>query len=158
MIAWHHEQSTPSSCVAACVCIVRRFRGEPITPADQAADATPRRAHLGTIRGLGRVSSIGDEPEIRIALARGHIVVAQVLGHPYVSWLNAKHGALRSRHPPMCAPGNFDGPPHAVVIVGADTNGLRILDPYFPANGQPLHMTYEDFQRCFGGLAYDVEP
>jgi hypothetical protein len=162
--AWHHEQTRPDSCVAACICIVHRFRGEAIPEDDARAETQGGRASIAAIAAVARARRIraaewqGDVEEVRLALTRGEIVITQVLGHPYVRALRRHHADLASRHGDLCAPGDFNGPPHSVAIVRREPGALLVLDPYYPAERQPLRLTDEDFDACFGAIAFAIAP
>jgi hypothetical protein len=45
---------------------------------------------------------------------------------------------------------------HVVVLVGAVDANFHFLDPYYPAAGQPLSMTREEFARAFTGRLVEV--
>ena len=164
MKEWHCEQSTPGSCVAACRCIVRRFRGEQPTAEELQEEATGRPcplSSLASLRDASRVAGIdavGDELEVRLALSRGKVVVALVLGGPYQQWLLRRYPSIVSRHGQLCAPSSYGGAPHAVVLVARSARRLRLLDPYFSSGLQPLDMDDDEFSRCFGSQAYAFAP
>ncbi len=147
----HHEQHAADTCVAACICMVQLARGE---PSDEAAFVGAH-ASIGLVLTLPvtrRLPSY-DTAEIRVALQTDESVVAIVHGPPYVRWQEAAHPGLESRHGRLCSPGDFGGPLHCVLLVHCDASGFLLLDPYFPATGQPLAMTEDAFERCFAGQA-----
>ena len=64
--------------------------------------------------------------------------MTKVCGPRYVQHLGTQPRGLRSRHGDLAAPGSWGGPFHSVVIVGRTDSGFELLDPYYPAGGQPI--------------------
>lgn len=156
---WHHEQSWPSSCVPACMCMIQRWRGERATEEAFHDPATTAGSGLHLARSLPGTRSLplyGTE-DIRLSLNTDEIVVAVVHGPPYVLWQRRVYPDLQSRHGPLCPPGSYGGPLHAIVLARDDAGQFDVLDPYFPNAAQPLRMTHDDFERCFAGHAVAAE-
>jgi len=143
MDATHHEQQYPDSCIAACMCMIQRWRGQAPTEARFHESQEPR--PLETVCELGGVEftdvEIGDERRMRIELSRGKRIITFVLGAPYIAIVAPKYPALRSRHGPMCEPAKYNGPLHALVLVSCSDSAYHYLDPYLPGSGQPLALT-----------------
>lgn len=151
IVRFHHEQSAPDTCVAACICMILRLRGE------SAEESAIHSEHPGlslvlAMRDAHHVSAY-DVEELRVSLGTDEVVAITVHGPPYVKWQESAYPDLVSGHGRMCAPADFGGPLHAVLLVGCDEDGFFLLDPYFASHGQPLYMTQRALLRCFSGHA-----
>lgn len=159
MREWHHPQTWADSCVPACMCIVQRWRGQAPTE-EQFHRPAPRSgnpAHLALALPGARRLPTYETDEIHLALRTDELVVVCVLSRPYVQWQERCYPGLRSPHGRLCEPGDFGGSLHAVVLTRRCEDGFHLLDPYFAPEGQPLQMSDDDFERCFGGAATAVE-
>jgi hypothetical protein len=153
----HLLQSTSSSCVAACVCIVRRLRGEEPSDAEwqferectdfRNLDPAARLPGAYVLRGK---TPEDDLREQQIALAQGDVVVTCVLGAPYMAWLAREYPRLSSPHGRLAPPGSWGGPLHAVVLVERVRRVISLLDPYHEKDPQPLQIEDEDLALCLG--------
>lgn len=170
----HHEQEAPDSCVAACVCMVKKWRG------DVAKEAVIReRLQALSVEGLKTAAmEFGwkfqwvdwDEVEEREAclgnLSRGVWIIVDV----YPGHLTMHSEQLTpppvSRHGPLMRRSAEDldckedlsarlpqYPHHAIVLVEEVVGGFRYLDPWFPRKGQPFFMSRADLGRMWAGLA-----
>ena len=141
--------------MAACMCMIQRWRGQPPTEARFHESPEPR--PLASVCDLGGAEfpdvGVGDERRMRLELLRGKRIIAFVLGAPYIAIVAPKYPALRSRHGPMCEPGTSNGPLHAIVLVSCSASAYQYLDPYLPGAAQPLELTDDEFERCFAGYA-----
>jgi hypothetical protein len=147
----HHEQSVPDACIAACACMILRLRGEPADEATLHGD----HAGIGVILSMASTRRLAAYAidEIRLALGTDEVVTILVHGPPYIRWQEITYPDLRSRHGKLCAPGEFGGPLHAVLLVDSDQDGFFLLDPYFPSAAQPLYLPEDALELCFAGQA-----
>lgn len=141
---FHVAQSTAMSCIAACVCMARRRRGE-------AVDETQILTEWGSIGPFAlrlhardlRVPQYPDavDPDARSSrellagtLALGYWVIVTIVPLP---------------HP---------GRPHAIVLIGVTEEDAYIyLDPAGAAEDQPLAFMEDDFVRQWTGEMVVVE-
>lgn len=166
---YHHEQTLPNSCLAACATMVRLRIGD-LDP--DAADAYERSLMrcLGSGRGGLFVEAVArelsaqsftadvDDPDniIRIqadlrAEQWWHVVV---VGSLEIGDIHRGLGpTLRPRHGAISPP---IGPPHAVVLTGYSDTGLVFLDPWLARSHQPLTISAEQFARAWTGMFIPV--
>jgi hypothetical protein len=156
----HIEQSEPNGCVAACIAMVRRAQGRPFTDDDQArimALGNETGVHLGVagveVDGCRGVMTTDEFlAQAPLWLADGRWLIVMVSGPPYVHRRGTTPGGRPSRHGDLCAPQDREPPYppfHAVVLTERDDDGYVYLDPYYPADGQPLRMTDDDLVATF---------
>ena len=151
--AAHVLQSRGNSCVAACVCILRRLRGE---QADEPA-LLARWADRGTSAGydldtaaeeLGIAPSIWTVNDAALDRIAAHLrydgwVLAWVGPRVYGPWISSR--ARASAH------GQLGLRPHAVVLCGVDDTGFHLLDPFFMPDGQPIAAPFDDLASFLTG-------
>ncbi|MDC0748109.1 hypothetical protein [Polyangium mundeleinium] len=162
MKEWHHEQTHRDSCVAACMCIIQKWRGEAPTEAAFHESASTGPQILGRrIRELGgaRYAALAQDEErtLDLHLVDGGLVVVGVFGLLFADWQRRVYGQLISRHGEMSRAYSQKGYPHAIVLVERSGDGYRLLDPWFPAMHQPLFIERSDFSNCFDGNAVFVD-
>jgi len=135
---FHVAQSTTSSCVAACICMVRRRRGENIREADLLAEwgsDGPFALQLYSQDLRETQSPVVINPDARSSrefltgmLLLGYWVIVTIVPHP---------------HPNR---------PHAIVLVGMTGDDTFVyLDPGEKAETQPLAFSEDDFVRQWTG-------
>ncbi len=158
----HVEQATPGSCIAACTAMVANFRGAGVSEATlrtewgsepyfafQAAD------HLNMLdRCLDPL-----EPATHPFLARlvtRHPRIVTMNGGPWTLFQRTRfgaplHGDMKNgrpateiRHEPLMW--------HAVLMVEASERDYLVLDPYFPATGQPWRVSRSEWVDCWTGV------
>lgn len=156
MKEWHHEQTHRDSCVAACMCIIQKWRGEEPTEAafHESAKAGPQNlARRIPELGGARFAALAPDEErtIDVHLGDGGLVVVGVFGLYFANWQRRTYVQLESRHGELSRAYSQKGYPHAIVLVEGSRYGYRLLDPWFPATDQPLLIERYDFSRCFDG-------
>ncbi len=136
----HHVlQCQPWSCMAACVCMVERARGNDVDETallgswadDQLPNGTfdwkPVQAHLGRKHQWENPDDEGFVPWLRSQLRGETLAIAWVLRDEYrarvVPGLSSPHGTLQTFH-------------HAVVLFLC-AGQICVLDPFFPGEDQP---------------------
>ena len=146
-----HEQSLPHSCVAACMAMVQRWRGEVPTEAEFARHGDGNFESLGGMDGVTIENPKDDSLGITIRrhLFDDCIVALCVSGPPYVRATASAQAA--SAHGTLCAPGTHGGPRHAIVIYRAEGDSFDVLDPWYTAASQPLGLSEDDLLKCYMG-------
>ena len=154
----HYEQSWANSCIPACIVIAERWRGRSADEEALHAGAT-RDGHaldLATsLPGARRLRAAQTE-DLAVALAQDCVAIVTVSGPAWTSWVAASNLRFRSRHGRLCAPGTFGGPLHALVLLGRKPGLFLVLDPWFPANAQPIEVDDDSFERVWAGEAIVV--
>ena len=159
MAPYHCEQSHAHWCVPACCCIVLGHLGDP---------RCQQEAQLAQQLSVGRNGASLEEAAIHLGwqylqidaddprsyewlrARKDPLAILQVFGGPLTRALATRYPRLTSRFGPLC--NDFSGPPlHAVVLRGADPRGVTIQDPYYPAAGQPLNLSNDEFVGAFQG-------
>lgn len=135
---FHVVQSTPASCVAACICMVRRRCGETICEADLLAEwgsdgPFALQLYAQDLREAQSPKFIN--PDTRSS--REFLVGMLQLGH----WVIVTIVPLP--HPNR---------PHAIVLVGMTGDDTFVyLDPCERTEAQPLAFSEDDFVRQWTG-------
>ena len=157
-LEFHHEQSRPNSCVAACICMVRARLGNKKKEArfHQGASQGGHSIEHATRFLGGKLEVLGEDDldVVKSHLMGGGWAIVGVSGPRYVSRVQP---IGHSMHGPMCPPGEWGGPFHAVVATGADAKLLRVLDPYHPKASQPVRIHNADFLYVWNGQILFVE-
>ena len=150
----HHLQSWPDSCVAAAMCMIQRWRGQAPTEAHfHQANSWLRPHYIKTLPRVEDHSVERDmEHEIRLYLRRGQVVVATALVQNYENWRSTAYPNLHSPH------GSMSSLFHMVVLISTARDGYHLLDPFYPAVGQPLNVSDDDFVGWFTGLVFIASP
>jgi hypothetical protein len=141
--AWHRLQQDRSSCVAACRAIVdARSGGE--------GNEEPGDPALG---GECLDPSIAEHVDLLVARVRRH-ASAIVTVHARFWMELARLNKMRSPY------GDLDEGIHAIVIVVVDGGGkmLVALDPYFPRDFQPVHVSRDEFATVWSGQVEFMDP
>lgn len=161
----HREQLRSNTCVPACTCIVSSWLG---TPMDEASLCE---RWVGSKRGFAIVdarSTIGgdlrrmypDQPSfydyLRAQLSEGRWIIAYVFAEPMMRFALSMTAPPRSRFG-LLAMAPY-GELHAIVLVGADTDGFTYLDPYYPAAGQPFRLSDEQLAEAWQGTMLVSRP
>lgn len=47
---------------------------------------------------------------------------------------------------------------HMVVLISTARDGYHLLDPFYPAEGQPLEVSDDDLMGWFTGLVFIASP
>jgi len=134
----HVRQSTPLSCVAACVCMVRRRRGEPVDEQailDSWGSGGPftLKFHAAELRDRNYPTAIdplsrSSRGLLRAVLRKGQWVIVSVVPPP---------------HP---------GSPHAVVLIRiTEDDWFQYLDPAVPADVQPRAFSEDELVQQWTG-------
>jgi len=146
----HHLQSWPDSCIAAAMCMIQRWRGEAPTEAQfHQANSWLRPHYIATLPRVEAHSVERNmEQELRLYLKHDRVVVATALVQNYESWRSTAYPNLRSPH------GTMSALYHMVVLISGTDDGYRLLDPFYPADAQPLEVFDDDFVGWFTGLAF----
>lgn len=161
--AHHRLQLTPSSCVAAACRMVLSWRGLPDVEEHQICDQMACGECVDLLRAAQFLGCYGETWDLSNAthlqlltalLRRGEWVITNV-GGPALEHLNLRRiPPLRSLYGQLASPG-WAGrcmmPLHALVLVEATAHAFGYLDPWFPAEGQPLTMTREHFIHIVHG-------
>lgn len=164
--AAHWEQQWSNSCVAACICMVRRARGHAIGPEDEAALHHEAGRHGQPLTEVPRLLPgsqwhVLDERELLreapLWLALGSVVIIKVSGPVYVKHLGTEPGGAASRHGALAKAGDAGRPFHAIMLFERTANGFWALDPYYPAAGQPLELTNDVLLEVFACEAVVAE-
>lgn len=142
--SFHVAQSTPTSCVAACVCMARRRRGDMVLERDVLAawgsgGPFSLRLHTTDLRAQQYPPHV--DPDSRqgrdwlvAALRSGYWVIVSIMPFPHPNGL------------------------HAVVLVGlTEADGFVYLDPAEAGEAQPLAFSEDDFVRQWTGEMTVVE-
>lgn len=154
----HHEQQYESSCVFACICMILKWRGASF---DENALYTKWNGHgsvNAAVSELGaayRSLSPDDFQTIRTAFsgwfANDCALIVTVCGPRYVQRRGIAPGGSKSKWKDLAPAGDSGGPFHALVLAGSTEDGFLALDPYYPANGQPLELTDDDLTYILTG-------
>ena len=149
----HREQERSDSCVAACLGIVLAWRGQPVEESELHEDAGA--ALRFAARRLGEPYQVPDTADLLrkapLWFAEDRALLITVFGPRYVKRLTTRPGGLPSRHGNLAPSGDYVAPLHAVVLVGQDDEDFLLLDPYYPAQGQPLRISADDLVEVFTG-------
>lgn len=167
---WHREQETDSSCVAACVRMVKASQGVKVSEESIREDLG--RLYLASLPTAARTFGWtrqflhfdrAEEREVLLGhLARGARPIVDV--YPGYLTMLAERRGLISRHGPLMLRSPEDRersedlgvrvpqlPHHAIVLVGLGDGIIHYLDPWFPGVGQPFSVSFEDFFRMWTG-------
>lgn len=87
--------------------------------------------------------------KVPLWLAEDRAVIAKVCGPVYVKRKGTSPAHQPSRHGDLAPPGDWGGPFHAIVIIARSDAGLAVLDPYYPAAGQPILITDDVMSAIF---------
>lgn len=71
-------------------------------------------------------------------LANDRALIVKVCGPRYVDHMGIEPAGRESRHGALASPGRWGGPFHAIVLIAKTHHGFAALDPYYPADHQPL--------------------
>ena len=146
---FHCEQQRPNSCVAACICMVLRWRGQSASEEELHQNACFKGQSLAyAALKLGAKHCAGSLGQIKFWLASERLLIVKVSGPPLVK-ISAPLGI--SCHGELCPPGDWGGPFHAVVFIASVDQNLLYLDPWFPKNNQPREISEDNFERVFSG-------
>jgi hypothetical protein len=158
----HHEQELPNSCVAASVRMLQLHAGKPaLGEPDIRKELGPHPLDLDRAASFGRVECLEFNEAKNVEWLRAVVQLQScavtIAGGAAASWakaagLTSRHGALSSP-PPRLDLADYALPRHVVVVVGAERDRVRYLDPFFPAEGQPLDVPLIDFVRGLLGYA-----
>ncbi|MDI3288872.1 hypothetical protein [Polyangium sp. 15x6] len=170
--ALHQEQTDAYGCVAACVCILRRWLGD-----DPDLDALRRHLEALSVPALPTAAiATGwkhrfldwDEPEERLLLdaylEQGLWLIVDVWPGP-MTMHNERHPpAVVSRFGHLMRRAREDidrredlsrripqRPHHAIVLVESFPGGYRYLDPWYPREGQPFTIQRSEFALVWTG-------
>lgn len=147
----HLEQAHPDACVAACVEMVARARGEAISWEEvYEHDLKTLVTVVHRLGGeLGYIESDDFFDELELWLLQTRLVVAQLSGPRYVLEAGEEPGGSPSRHGRLAEAGTVGGPFHTVVVVGFDreADAVCFLDPYYPGQGQPIRLAARAFEQ-----------
>lgn len=154
----HCEQTLTHACVAACVGMVLRARGEPHDEAVMMAgndNGFPEPLAAKMLRG--RYSVVEDDGLLGLLdlVGEDRCLIVRICGPRYIRDLGESPAGHQSRHGRLAAPGERGGP-HAVLVIDADESAVTFLDPYYPAEGQPIVMTRVQLLGMFMGDVIDV--
>lgn len=136
---FHVLQSTPASCVAACVCMVRRRLGQDITESALLAEwgsggPFALQVHAKELREPQYPASV--DPDARSS--RELLLAALTVGH----WIIVTIVPLP--HPNR---------PHAIVLIGLsdDDDTYVYMDPGQPGDDQPVALSGDDLIKQWTG-------
>jgi hypothetical protein len=141
--------------------MVLRARGEPFDENELHANASPKGQSIGlAVSVLGGYDPDLDEDELlvglRLLLEQGRTLIITVGGPAYVKYLGTRPAGHPSRHGQLASPGDRAIPVHTVVVVAFDDIGFHVLDPYYPADGQPIRMSDEVMLAIWAGAVVAV--
>jgi hypothetical protein len=116
---------------------------------------------VGALPGRGRTIeslSTGNEGivELQAALLEPAWVIVNVCGPRWVSKVaTLAPPAPSSPHGPLCPPGTWGGPFHAVLLTGCSDDGesFTVLDPFFLGGCQPFAVTADELVDVLAGYA-----
>lgn len=159
---FHREQERSSSCIAACVSMVKAWSGPPPAPTEAellASWSEPKTdvAHLADAGDLRfwDPTDLRDLERLRATLEDRWLIVTLFPG-PLTYFTSRRSPLPVSKHGPLLRcenPRHVPGMPHAVVLVDAsDAGGFRYLDPYYPVDGQPFSLTEEELIEAWTGM------
>jgi hypothetical protein len=161
---YHHEQVFPHSCLAACATMAR-LRTSKIVRGDAAAHEERLARQLGVVIEAYAKELSGslikadfDAPgsvvRLREDLRMGQWWHIAIMGSIEIGNYHRRLGLqAASRHGPISPP---LGPPHAILLIGAEDDEFLIFDPWLPAQPQPLVMSLEEFSGAWTGMFLPV--
>ena len=163
-VAHHREQSEPNYCVPACACIVLSRLGRQMRQDEICADwhGSGRGYALQDAAPLlgGRYLQLDpQEPRnidwLHVQLQSSRWIIAYVfaaeMGQVVRAMLRGRISLLRPLWP------GESGRLHAVVLTGAVDQQFYVLDPLYPAPGQPLPISREDLAQALQGSVLVVD-
>lgn len=150
----HTEQSLPNSCVAACADMVSRalgaWRSEGVLIAEW-GEPPPRGYPTDYLTSRCLLNQLflnlknPDDVSVFQALVAQAPVIAEVFCGPMEVFAREHVPPLRSRHGALCtlyedreALMGYGQSRHVVVVIEANDDVVRVLDPYHSRNVQPL--------------------
>jgi hypothetical protein len=71
-------------------------------------------------------------------LADDRALIAKICGPVYVQRMGIRPAGRVSRHGALASPGRWGRPFHAIVLIAKTVHGFAALDPYYPADHQPV--------------------
>jgi hypothetical protein len=99
-------------------------------------------------RVVPRIVELGEEHELQLPLRGDRIVAVTAIGHNYDAWRRRALPTLRSPH------GSIGPELHMVVLSTRLRDGFGFMDPFYPAEAQPLEVSDNEFSRWFAGHAF----
>jgi hypothetical protein len=170
--ACHHEQKAPDSCVAACVCMVKRRLGESVREAEIREEM--QRLEVEGLKTAAMVlgwkacfvdwDKVDEREALFAHLSFGTWLIVDVYPGFLTMYAERLPGPLVSRYGPLLPRSPEDvertedlrrrvpqTPHHAIVLVEEVIGGFRYLDPWFPRKGQPYFMARADFAEMWTG-------
>lgn len=152
----HREQALSHSCLAACVGMVRRARGE---AHDEVAMMAGRELtsfpeeQAATLLGGAFLGYIEDDDLLRecdAVMGGDQCLIVRICLPLHVKLCGPRPGGSASRYGHLAPPGDMGGP-HAVLVVDAADGTVTFLDPWYPAEGQPFVVARAVLVQMFMG-------
>lgn len=158
----HREQERPWSCVAACVRIIKAWRGEEVEEKSLLAAWSGFEMAIGNLKEVGKRDDRDpldplEVERLREELRHSWLVVILSAG-PLTHFIQQQEPPPVSKHGrilPYEYVRDSHELRHAVVLVEAvEPETILYLDPYYPKHRQPFALTNDELVEAWTGIVF----